>query len=149
MQRDEQDRNAGEEAEESAPADLDGCGDGGGSGRREGTEKGNWGVGYRAEPGRAGRDHRVLSEGLDHREAALHRYGRSVLEALDSHLVHQRLDHREAKPPVLLARRFALPGSVVADRDRDASVGERPFDINQVRGGLVRMLDCVCERLRS
>jgi hypothetical protein len=42
MQRDEQDRNAGEEAEESAPADLDGCGDGGGSGRREGTEKGYW-----------------------------------------------------------------------------------------------------------
>jgi transposase, IS30 family len=90
----------------------------------------------------------TASVDLAHRKMAMHRHGRAVQDVLDLNRVHQRLHEHEAESTLFLARLFALSGSVVADRDRDASVGERPFDINQVRGGLVRMLDCVCERLR-
>lgn len=60
--------------------------------------------------------------------------------------MHQRLHEHEAEPTLFLARLFPLPGSVVVDRDRETVTGERPFDINQMRGGLMRVLDRVRER---
>lgn len=63
-------------------------------------------------------------------------------------VVHEGLDDDETEPTLFFACLFALPGSVVVDRNRDAWIGEGPSDVDEVRGGFVRMFDRVRERLR-
>jgi hypothetical protein len=63
--------------------------------------------------------------GSVHRKVSAHRHGRPVEEALDPYGVHQVLDQGEAHSAPVSVCLLALPGSVVADRDRHGVVGDR------------------------
>ena len=76
----------------------------------------------------------------------MHRHGRAVLEWFDNDRVHQRVHDREAKP-AFFPGRLVLPPAVVANGNDNGAVHDRSLDLDQVRGRLLRVLDCVGERL--
>ena len=63
-----------------------------------------------------------------------------------SQRVHQLVNDREAKP-TFFPGRLVLPPAVVADGDGDAAVRDRSHELDQMRGRLLGVLDCVGERL--
>jgi hypothetical protein len=62
---------------------------------------------------------------------------------------HHPSDVRSSPCPSrpFLPRLLTLPGSVVADRNRDRVIGDRPRDVHEMTRRLLRMLDGVRERL--